>query len=146
MLKNKIVLILLMLALALPATVNGEIFSEPLVNPAQEEVVSPTPTVTEEETVQELPTELNDPNNYTFKQPVSKKKIAKKFILAMLGVAISSAVLFILLSLYNKVRQTLIDGSGAVQNQTESIEETSLQTPDNLTQAVKTFLDKTKWR
>lgn len=149
MLKNKIVLILLMFALALPITVNGvngEIFSEPLENPAQvEETVSPAPVETQEGTVEELPPELNDPNSYTFKPPVSKKKIAKKFILAMLGVAVSSIVLFVLLTLYNKVRETIAETSGGVQNLNQKEEETSLRTPETLTEAVKTFIDKTKW-
>lgn len=149
MLKNKIVLILLMFALALPITVNGvngEIFSEPLDNPAQvEETVSPAPVETQEGTVKELPPELNDPKSYTFKPPVSKKKIAKKFILAMLGVAVSSIVLFVLLTLYNKVRETIAETSGGVQNLNQKEEETSLRTPETLTEAVKTFIDKTKW-
>lgn len=145
MLRNRIFTILLALTLAMPITVNAEIFSEPLVNPAQEETLSPLPTDTQEETVEKLPPELNDPNSYAFKQPVSKKKIAKKFLLAMLGVTISSIVLFVLLSLYNKVRKTLIDGASAVQKLSADNDETSLQTPESLTQAIKIFLDKTKW-
>lgn len=145
MLRNRIFTILLVLTLAMPIAVNAEIFSEPLVNPALEETLSPLPSDTLEETIEELPPELNDPNSYAFKQPVSKKKIVKKFLLAMLGVTISSVVLFVLLSLYNKVRQTLIDGASAVQKFSVDNEETSLQTPESLAQAIKIFLDKTKW-
>lgn len=147
MLKNKIVLILLLFTLSGAVTVKGEIFSEPLINPAQEEAVSPLPVNTEEveETVELLPPELNEPDSITFKQPASKKQLAKKFLLAMLAVTISSVVLFVLLSLYNRVRQVLLGENGTMSKVSEENEEASLQTPGNLTQAVKTFIDKTKW-
>ena len=141
MLKNKIVLILLMFALTVPVVVNGEIFSEPLVNPAQEEAITPeTAEPTEPPIVNLTEDELN-PNSYAFKQPVSKKKIAKKFLLAMAGVGISSIVLFLMLSMYNKLRASFKScGIHPAQDG-----ETPLETPDNLTDAVKTFLDKTRW-
>ena len=76
----------------------------------------------------------------TYKQPVSKRKIAKKFLLAMAGVAISSIILFVLLSIYNKIRAGF-----AGPSQVDTGKEPSLETPDNLTDAVRAFLDKTKW-
>ena len=91
MLKNRIIFVYLIFALAAPIAVQGEIFSEPLT-PIQEESVQPVPVDTVE--VEELPQEPVIQNN--FKQPVSKKKIAKKFLLAMSGVAISSIILFVL--------------------------------------------------
>ncbi len=136
MLKNRIIFVYLIFALAAPIAVQGEIFSEPLT-PIQEESVQPVPVDTVE--VEELPQEPVIQNN--FKQPVSKKKIAKKFLLAMSGVAISSIILFVLLSLYNKLRASF--GGNAIQPPAEG--EAPLETPDNLTDAVKTFLDKTKW-
>lgn len=138
MLKNKIILVSLIFALAAPIAVQGEIFSEPLT-PVQEETVSPAPVETKAGTVEELPSELMNPNSY--KQPVSKRKIAKKFLLAMSGVVISSIILFVLLSLYNKLRTTF--GCNTIHPPEEG--ETPLETPDNLTDAVKTFLDKTRW-
>lgn len=85
-----------------------------------------------------LPENELNPNSY--KQPVSKRKIAKKFLLAMLGVAISSIILYVLLSLYNKIRGALLNPQVKINGN-----ETSLVTPDNLSDAVKTYLDKTNW-
>lgn len=133
-----------MFALATPVMVNGEIFSEPLVNPAQEEAVTPelptTATPTEPPVLNLTEEELN-PNSYAFKQPVSKKKIAKKFLLAMGGVGISSIILFLMLSMYNKLRESFKGGSIHPVQEGEA----PLETPDNLTDAVRTFLDKTRW-
>lgn len=139
--KNKIIIILLMFALAAPVMVSGEIFSEPLENPALEEVVDPPVETEIAQPAQKLPEELTEPENITFKQPVSKRKIAKKFLLAMAGVGISSLILFLMLTLYNKLRESF--KGGTIQPVQDG--ETPLETPDNLTDAVKTFLDKTKW-
>lgn len=141
MLNNKIVLILLMFALATPVMVNGEIFSEPLVNPAQEEAIIPETAEPTEPPVLNLTEEELNPNSYAFKQPVSKKKIAKKFLLAMGGVGISSIILFLMLSMYNKLRESFKGGSIHPVQEGEA----PLETPDNLTDAVRTFLDKTRW-
>lgn len=73
----------------------------------------------------------------TFKEPVSKKKIAKKFILAMLGVSISSLLIFLILTLYNKLRYPNNSFLPADN-------EHSLQTPDDIESAVRVFLEKTK--
>lgn len=144
MLKNRIFTILLMFALATPIMVNGEIFSEPLVNPAQEEqeeaVIPDTVEPTEPPVLNLTEEELN-PNSYTFKQPASKRKIAKKFLLAMAGVGISSVILFLMLYLYNKLRENFIGGMVLPSKGNEE----PLETPDNLTDAVRTFLDKTRW-
>lgn len=83
---------------------------------------------------------LQTSENYTYKQPISRRKIAKKFLLAMAGVGISSVLLFVLLSLYNRIRTGI-----APNKQDAQTGETSLVTPDNLQDAVKTFLEKTKW-
>ena len=76
----------------------------------------------------------------SYKQPVSKRKIAKKFLLAMGGVAVSSILLFLILSLYNKIREGFVTPEGIGEK-----EETMLETPDNTVDAVRTFLDKTKY-
>lgn len=74
-----------------------------------------------------------------FKQPISKRKIGKKFISAMGGVAISSFAIFFLLTVYNRIRERYL-----LQVKTPE-GEVSLETPDDLNGAVKTFLEKTKW-
>lgn len=76
------------------------------------------------------------------KQPVSKKKVAKKFLAAMAGVGISSLMLFLILTLYNKIRENLLQAKKEIPPEGE----TSLVTPDNLVDAVRIFLEKTKWQ
>ena len=73
-----------------------------------------------------------------YKQPISKRKIAKKFLMAMGGVAISSFALFFLLTIYNKIRKNY--------EQIKTPEnETTLETPQDYSSAIKIFLEKTKW-
>lgn len=74
-----------------------------------------------------------------YKQPISKKKILKKFLLAMLGVVLSSFILYFGLTVYNRIR----DGFPPEVKTPEG--ETPLTTPVDLQGAVKSFLDKTKW-
>ena len=76
------------------------------------------------------------------KQPVSKKKVAKKFLAAMAGVGISSLMLFLILTLYNKIRENLLQAKKEIPPEGE----TSLVTPDYLVDAVRIFLEKTKWQ
>ncbi len=75
-----------------------------------------------------------------YKQPVSKRKIAKKFLFAMGGVGASSLIIFLMLSLYNKVREGFSSGAKTPDG------EVSLETPDDLQGAVRAFLDKTDWK
>ena len=75
-----------------------------------------------------------------YKKPISKRKIVKKFLLAMFGVGISSFLIFFGLGLYNKVRDRLFSQVKTPEGKT------SLQTPDDLDGAVKTFLEKTNWQ
>lgn len=74
-------------------------------------------------------------------KPVSKRKVAKKFLAAMAGVGVSSILLYVTLSLYNKVRSSIIEAAKEIPPKGE----TSLVTPESLTDAIKTFLEKTKW-
>ena len=76
----------------------------------------------------------------TYKQPVSKRKIAKKFLLAMGGVAASSLIIFLMLTVYNKVREGFSSGAKTPDG------EVSLETPDDLQGAVRAFLNKTDWK
>lgn len=75
-----------------------------------------------------------------YKQPVSKRKIVFKFLAAMGGVVLSSLIIFVLLSVYNRIR----DGFSAPIKTPDG--ETSLETPNDIDGAVKTFLDKTDWK
>lgn len=63
-----------------------------------------------------------------------------KFLLAMLWVCISSVVIFMILLSYKKL---ILKGKPVVPTY-ESTEET-LDTPKNFKEAIKLFLDKTKW-
>ncbi len=83
--------------------------------------------------------QLEEEEESQFKEPISKRKIAKKFLAAMGGVAISSFAIFFLLSVYNRVRENFVSQVKTPDG------EISLETPDDLDSAVKTFLDKTDW-
>ena len=135
MLKNKFFTILLAL-----------MFISPVL--AEFEEISPESTLTpivhediEQRTVNQINEELPKLDVIPHKQPVSKKKIAKKFLLAMSGVGISSFLIFFILTIYNKIRDSIIKST----KEMTSDGKTSLVTPVNLTDAIKTFLDKTKW-
>ena len=103
--------------------------SAPIVNTLDEDI---------DEAVQEE-TLVQDDIQESFKQPISKRKIAKKFLAAMGGVAVSSFAIFVLLTAYNRIR----DGFKGQVRTLEGV--TSLETPDDLNSAVKTFLEKTNW-
>ena len=124
MLKNKILTITLTLFLALP------VYSE--------ELIEELPNINNE-IVSELADTNVDMSELPHKKPISKRKIAKKFIYAMCGVGVSSIFLFIVLTLYNKIRENLNI------TQEEFFEESTLKSPSNETDAIKIFLDKTKW-
>ena len=100
------------------------------------DVANSTPNV---EAVDKDSIEQESIDDNQYKQPYSKRKIAKKFLFAMSGVAISSFAIFFLLTIYNRVRENYL-------NQVKNIStEDSLETPDDLNSAVKSFLNKTKW-
>lgn len=127
---NKLFVITLVILLSLPARVQA--VDNILDSTGQETVV----TAIEDE----LKSETQVEKETQFKQPISKRKIAKKFLVAMGGVAISSLALFFLLNLYNKIREGCI-------GQTKTLDgEISLETPCDIDSAIKTFLDKTDWK
>lgn len=74
------------------------------------------------------------------KQPISKRKLVKKFLIAMLAVAGSSIFLYFGLTVYNQIRDGIVQPEFKITDK-----ETSLKTPETLEEAVKTFLEKTKW-
>ena len=131
--KNRIVTIILFLILCIPVLAEEPVM--PAANPAvQEETfeqIKANSNVVQEQAAQE---------KISYKQPVSKRKIAKKFLLAMGGVVDSSIRQLLILSLYNKIREGFVTPEGIGEK-----EETMLETPDNTVDAVRTFLDKTKY-
>ena len=85
-----------------------------------------------------LPSQANIPSKY--KAPTSKKKLAKKFIIAMLCVAGTSIFLYGTLSFYNRIKE------GFFIENSYSEENTPLDTPQDISEAVKSFVDKTRWQ
>lgn len=116
--KNKIILILLILALHLP------ILAEESVN-----VDSSTSGFEQVET-----------KTISYKQTTSPINHARKLLAAMGGVVLSSILLFVILSLYNKLRTTITTSQNFSEDSTNSLE-----SPNNLSSAVKAFIDKTNW-
>ena len=97
-----------------------------------------TPVIAEENISNKNITEsLNNSTQIPFKEPISKRKIAMKFIYAMGGVVASSMILFVGLSVYNNIRGKVIK----VANNDYS---NTLNTPNNLKDAVNIYLEKTR--
>lgn len=134
--KNKIFAIILTVLLTLPISVSAvdTVANEP--TPISETIETDTNSVLDKEV-----SEISDEDiENGYKQPLSTRKIAKKFLMAMLGVGISSFLIFFGLSVYNRVRE-------AVLNEVKTPEgETSLKTPEDTTSAVKLFIEKTMWK
>jgi len=136
---NRIFAILIACSLALPVFAIDEQFSTP-VSEENLEIIQPEmtegidyPSVKQESLPpQTLPTR--------YKEPISKKKLVKKFILAMLCVAGASVFLYATLSVYNKIR----DGFSS-QDLVPPEGEKPLDAPCDLTDAIKTFVEKTRW-
>lgn len=79
---------------------------------------------------------LNKDITAVTKEPISKKKIAFKFIMAMVGVATSSVIIYVGLSVYNKI----------FHSQSEPVVGlNSLRSPENFKESINLFLDKTNW-
>lgn len=96
----------------------------------EDELSNQTPAVLDEE----------QENAFQYKEPISKRKLVKKFLTAMFAVVVFSILLYLMLSVYNKLR----NGSMAQVKTPEG--ETPLSAPKNTDDAVKTFLDKTNWK
>ena len=129
MLKNKILTIVIALMLVSPV----------IAEEATGEALMPIAETTQEN-IQTTQEELPQLDTIPYKQPVSKRKMAKKFLIGMGSVAVSSILLFLILTVYNKVRESIL-----APKQDQQSGETSLVTPESLTEAVRTFLDKTKY-
>ena len=128
---NKLFSIVLIMMLSLPVSV-WAVVDIAENNNAQAEVVN-----TLDDDIENI--DVNNDSEFDYKEPVGTKKIVKKFLAAMCGVAASSILICFGLTLYNRVRENFVR-QGSIQ-----ANDTSLETPDNIEDAVRTFLDKTNW-
>ena len=138
MIKNKFVIIITCLILTVPAFSEEVALQQTDTNTVYEKVIPNEAVNTDEisdttSSVEEVPAVL------PYKQPVNKKKIVKKFLFAMLGVGLSSVIIYIGLTIYNKIREGFSSKTAISSNKT------SLTIPDTTNEAIKSFLDNTKW-
>lgn len=127
---KKLFAILIMCSLSLPVIAIEE--QKAGIEPQNQNVVEETAT----NDIQSAP--VQEPDS-TYKKPTSKKRLAKKFIIAMACVLGTSILLYGTLSIYNKMRDILAQGTTPPEG------EKPLDAPTDLTEAVKTFVEKTKW-
>ena len=127
---KKLFAILIMSSLLLPvlAIEEQEVGVEPENQSAVEDVVT-----------SDIQPALAQEQDSTYKTPTSKKKLVKKFIIAMFCVVGTSIFLYGTLSIYNKMRDILAQGTTPPEG------EKPLDAPTDLTEAVRTFVEKTKW-
>ena len=142
--KSKLFAIILSICLIMPAYTAAEEQAVVQSETAQEEVADSQAVQNEDSLNAEESESVSDKElaQTPYKHPVSKRKLAKKFLKAMLGVLVSSLVIFAGLSIYNKFREAFGNSQQAIKSE----EYTPLTTPDNLTDAVKSFMDKTNWK
>jgi hypothetical protein len=107
----------------------------------QEEIEMPEESVLDKE-IQQID-EKNILTENTYKKPIGKKFIFKKFILAMLGVMLSSFIIYFLLTLYNQIREGTLIKNNSVKTPEGEV---SLKAPDDMKNAIKIFLEKTDWK
>lgn len=146
---NKLFLIILSAFLLLPVNLSWAVEADSFddgISSKETQIVEDVETDTPDGLLQEeVPVVEESSENEVadepvpYKQPVSKRSLAKKFLAAMGGVAASSFALFFILTLYNKAREKYLNPIKTPEG------ESSLETPDDLNSAVKTFLEKTKW-
>lgn len=142
MMKHKIFGLLLIIALSLPViqTQAVENAEEPLTEiPAVEEVSERPVSQLDEDIIQQAEPE-SSVNKIHYKQPISKRKLIKLFLKAMIAVGISCVVLYAGLTAYNRLRGVVIETAAKTPDG-----ETPLTSPDSLESAVRIFLEKTKW-
>ena len=125
---NRLFSLILIALLSLPISVLA------VDNTASEQPLEAEKTVVENTLDEDIET-----SDMEFKEPIGTKKIAKKFLMAMGGVAVSSFLLFFMLTFYNRVREKVVNKVKTPDG------ETTLETPNDLDGAIKTFLEKTKW-
>lgn len=134
--KNRIFAIILTVLLTLPISVSAVDTVANESAPISETMQTQEESILEKEVAEISDKEIED----SYKQPISKRKIAKKFLMAMAGVGVSSFLIFFGLSVYNRAREVFL-------NEVKTPEgETSLKTPEDLTEAIKLFVEKTMWK
>ena len=111
--------------------------SLPVVVQAEDNILNEAPTAIENRLDEDVVVE--ESTNIDYKEPISKRKIVKKFLIAMGSVVASSLTIYFMLTVYNKLREKFYSKPEGTEN------EPSLNSPDDLESAVKTFLDKTNW-
>lgn len=139
--KNRIIAIILVLFLSLPTIVSAVDEAAPATEEhAVVEDVVRNPQTLDEDLANSEQQESNTIQANSYKKPISKRKLVKKFLLAMFSVAVSSFVLYFGLTMYNRIRTEILNEVKTPDG------ETSLESPDDLTSAVNKFLDKTNWK
>lgn len=139
---NKLFAVLIICSLAHPViAIEGQDVSTTPVNNNLEVLTTEEVDELNRQSLPEIDVQsVNNTLPSRFKEPVSKKKLAKKFLIAMLCVAGTSVFLYVTLSMYNKLRDTISLNEPAAPDG-----EKPLDSPVDLTEAVKTFVDKTHW-
>lgn len=127
---NKILSLVLLILLSLPISVRAVDD-----NMIELETELPEISLIEQETTL-AETEID---KKIMKKPIGRRALAKKFLFAMGGVAISSMAIFLMLSIYNKIRENCQKPTSITND------DMSLVTSNNLDDAIKVFLKKTNW-
>ena len=132
---NKIFTIILALVLSLPISVWA---IDDAVSPESSSIIETVETevIDNEKSIIQNVAENKESQ---FKKPISKRKLAKKFLVGMGAVVASSLILFFGLTIYNRIRESLLNKIKTPEG------EVSLQTPDDIKTAIRTFMDKTSW-
>ncbi len=139
--KNKIITTLLFVTLVLPLCAEPENTASYDVLPIEKTEAVQQDVIQDESQETLLPAApVENISSESFKTPISKRKIVKKFILAMLGVVVSSLIIYFGLSIYNKIRDGFLSESSFAKD-----DDRLLSTPNDITEALKSFLERTKW-
>lgn len=136
---NKLFTIIIMCAFVCPVFAIDE---TDIQSPLQENTAIEMPAGDNQNSYETIDKDIPLPKveDNTFKQPVAKKQLLKKFLIAMLCVAGCSVFLYGLLSLYNRIRNSIY-----IEPTNPSEGEKPLDTPQDLTEAVKSFVEKNRW-
>ena len=144
MMKHKLIGIILLLTLLSPAIrAEGTDITEPYTElPAIEEISERRVQnqLDEDITTDTDTSVVAKANQIPHKQPISKRKLIKLFLKAMVAVGISCIALYTGLMAYNRIHGVVIETAVKTPEG-----ETPLSSPDSLEGAVKIFLEKTKW-
>ncbi len=132
--KHKFFCIVILCSLVFPVFAN----QEPEVSVSNSEMETIENLTSEESNNDKLASKEDLPVQY--KEPFNYKKTIKTFLIAMFYVAGSSIFLFGTLSLYNKFRDGKYNDFGLTQEN-----DSPLETPQDISDAVSSFVEKTRW-